>query len=104
VILARTAADTPRSGLEHALAASTLLDWDGDAGADIAALLRAQQEDGSWRRGALYHGGRARLRTGGFAAPHPDTPRWGSEAISTAFAVEALSRWRDRAGIAGGQR
>lgn len=94
LLVARTAADRPGSSLEHALAAATLIDWGGDAGPHVAALLAAQQEDGAWRRAALYHGGRARRRGGGFAEPHPDTPRWGSEAITTAFAIEALARWR----------
>jgi hypothetical protein len=86
--------------MERALAACALLDWGEDAAAPIAALLAAQRPDGSWRRAALYHGGRNRLRGGGFAEPHPDTPRWGSEAVTTAFAVEALARWRARAGPA----
>jgi hypothetical protein len=82
--------------MEQALAACTLLDCSEAPTAHIKALLNSQAPDGSWRRAALYHGGRARLRSGGFAEPHPDTPRWGSEAITTAFAVEALSRWRAR--------
>ena len=96
LLVERTLAEPPRSDLEQALAACTLLDCDADAGAPVEALLAAQADDGSWQRAALYHGGRTRLRTGGFAEPHPDTPRWGSEAITTAFAVEALARWRDR--------
>jgi hypothetical protein len=92
LIAARTAAEPPASSLEHALAACALLDWRGDAAPHIDALLEAQAPDGSWRRAALYHGGRARLPSGGFAEPHPDTPRWGSEAVTTAFAVEALAR------------
>lgn len=94
LILARTAAAVPVSSLEHALAACALLDWKGDPAKHIEALLREQDGDGSWRRAAFYHGGRARLGTGGFAEPHPDTPRWGSEALTTALAVEALARWR----------
>ena len=96
LILGRTAAEPAQSDLEQALAACTLLDWDEAPEAQLEALLAAQAPDGSWRRAALYHGGRARLRSGGFAEPHPDTPRWGSEAITTAFAVEALARWRGR--------
>jgi hypothetical protein len=96
LVVGRTAAEARTSSLEHALAAAALLDWHEDAGADIAALLAGQSADGSWRRAAVYHGGRARLRAGGFAEPHPDTPRWGSEAITTAFAIEALSRWQAR--------
>ncbi|HEY0149241.1 MAG TPA: hypothetical protein VGB70_09550 [Allosphingosinicella sp.] len=94
LIVARTAADAPRSHLDHALAAAALLDWGSDAAPHIEALLAGQRADGSWPRAVLYHGGRARLPAGGFAEPHPDTPRWGSEALSTAFAIEALARWR----------
>jgi hypothetical protein len=96
LVVGRTAGEARTSSLEHALAAATLLDWDGDAQADIAALIAGQSPDGSWPRAAVYHGGRTRLSGGGFAEPHPDTPRWGSEAITTAFAIEALSRWRAR--------
>ncbi|HEX9954788.1 MAG TPA: hypothetical protein VGB48_06190 [Allosphingosinicella sp.] len=95
LILARTAGEAPSSSLDHALAAAALLDWNGDADRHIEALLAAQSPDGSWRRAALYHGGRTRLRSGGFAEPHPDTPHWGSEALSTALVVEALARWRN---------
>jgi hypothetical protein len=98
LVLARIAAEPARSDLEHALAACALLDWEEAPQTQLEALLAAQAPDGSWRRAALYHGGRARLRSGGFAEPHPDTPRWGSEAITTAFAVEALARWQARAG------
>jgi hypothetical protein len=96
LVLVRTLAEPATNDLERALAACTLLDWGEEPSTQIAALLAAQGTDGSWRRAALYHGGRARLRTGGFAEPHPDTPRWGSEAITTAFAVEALARWQAR--------
>ena len=94
LIAARTREEAAGSDLEHALAACTLLDCGEDAGPEIETLLASQAPDGSWRRAALYHGGRARLGAGGFAEPHPDTPRWGSEAITTAFAVEALARRR----------
>lgn len=92
LIAARTAAEAPVSALEHALAACALLDWGLDASGHVAALLGGQGADGSWARAALYHGGRARLKGGGFAEPHPDTPRWGSESVTTAFALEALAR------------
>jgi hypothetical protein len=84
----------PTSALEAALAVCTRLSCGSPPSDDaIAALLALQNEDGSWPRAALYHGGRARLRDGSFAPPHPDTPHWGSEALTTAFALEALSRW-----------
>jgi hypothetical protein len=94
LIAARTAQRAPANALEHALAASALLDWDRDPSRHVEALLASQGADGSWPRAPLYHGGRARLRAGGFAEPHADTPHWGSEAITTAFAIEALSRAR----------
>lgn len=93
-ILARKLGEArPESALERALAlcAAAAIGAPPD-GAALAALIACQSGDGSWPRAALYHGGRRRLRRGGFDAPHPDTPRWGSEALSTGFAVEALSR------------
>jgi hypothetical protein len=83
----------PAGALEAALAACALLS-SGSAPSDdsVAALLALQSEDGSWPRAPLYHGGRRRRRDGSFDPPHPDTPRWGSEALTTAFALEALSR------------
>lgn len=84
----------PSGALETALAACAILSCGArPEKAMMAALLALQGADGAWSRGALYHGGRARLRSGGFAAPHPDTPRWGSEALTTGFCIEALSRW-----------
>jgi hypothetical protein len=83
----------PSNALEAALAACARLSC-GSAPSDdaVAALLALQSEDGSWPRAPLYHGGRRRRRDGAFDPPHPDTPRWGSEALTTAFALEALSR------------
>jgi hypothetical protein len=98
LIAGRTAQASPANALEHALAASAMMDWSHDPSRHIEALLAAQGPDGSWPRAALYHGGRARLKGGGFADPHPDTPRWGSEAITTAFALEALSRFAEGPG------
>ena len=59
----------------------------------VSRLLLLQQPNGSWPGAPLYHGGRARLPGGAFAPVHPDTPHWGSEALTTAFAVEALARF-----------
>jgi len=89
---------TPANALEAALSLCAMLSL-GRRPNDhqVADLLARQRPDGSWRRAALYHGGRARLADGRFAEPHPDTPRWGSEALTTAFAVEALSRWLETA-------
>lgn len=94
VIAERTVFEEAATSLDHALAAATLLDWGRDPDRHIEALLAGRQENGAWPRAALYHGGRARLRAGGYAPPHIDTPRWGSEATTTAFAIEALARSR----------
>jgi hypothetical protein len=97
LILGRLATASPAGAMESALALCTLLNCgvEPEAGA-VEALLALQSDDGSWPRAALYHGGRARLGGGGFAPRHPDTPHWGSEALTTAFCVEALSRRADR--------
>jgi hypothetical protein len=84
----------PANALERALAICTLLDWNRAPSVD--ALLAAQLESGAWPAAPLYHGGRRRRRDGTFEEPHPDTPYWGSEALTTAFCVEALSRFRVR--------
>lgn len=99
LILEKLEAARPADALEAALAACASLSC-GEAPSSeaIADLLSRQRSDGAWPRAALYHGGRARLPGGGFAEPHPDTPRWGSEALTTAFCIEALSRWAKTAG------
>jgi hypothetical protein len=56
---------------------------------DIAPLLAAQHSDGSWPSAGFYHMGRRRLE------PEPRTPWWGSRALTTMFAIEALGRYRD---------
>jgi hypothetical protein len=94
LLVARTRGDVAASALDHAFAASTLMACGADASEHVEALLAVQAADGSWPRAAIYHGGRRRRRQGGFELPHPDTPRWGSEALTTAFAVEALARAR----------
>jgi hypothetical protein len=95
-LLAKLAAARPAGALEAALAACAALSC-GERPSDpaIGALIALQQPDGAWPRGALYHGGRARLPGGGFAPRHPDTPHWGSEALTTGFCVEALARWAE---------
>ena len=77
---------TPSSALEHALAACVDLDR------DIAPLLDTQLDSGGWPAAGLYHGGRRRRRDGTFDKPHPDTPWWGSEELTTLFCIEALAR------------
>ena len=90
LIAGKLAAATPSNALEHALAACALLSLGRPA--DVGMLLGAQLPSGAWPAAPVYHGGRARKRDGTFGEPHPDTPYWGSEAWTTAFAVEALGR------------
>jgi hypothetical protein len=93
LIEARAASAVPANALETALALCTAMHrGERPSEADIRGLIALQAEDGSWPRAALYHGGRLRRASGGFAPRHPDTPHWGSEALTTAFCVEALSR------------
>ena len=91
-MVTRRLAATPRAtALEHALAASALTWWGRPAEDDISSLLDMQLESGAWQRAGLYHGGRERRRDGTFAPRHPDTPHWGSDELTTAFCIEALS-------------
>jgi hypothetical protein len=88
----RIAATAPTNALEAALAVCSLNYWRiAPPPALLSRLLDGQLPSGSWPRAAFYHGGRKRRRDGSFEAPHPDTPRWGSEELTTALAVEALT-------------
>jgi hypothetical protein len=90
LIAKKIAAATATNALEHALAACALLYVGREPDAD--ALCSAQMSSGAWPAAPVYHGGRARNRDGTFREPHPDTPYWGSEAWTTAFAIEALAQ------------
>jgi hypothetical protein len=90
LIAKKLAAARPSNALEHALAICALRYC--NRAADLSALLALQLESGGWPAAPLYHGGRARKRDGTFAPPHPDTPRWGSEELTTSFCIEALAR------------
>jgi hypothetical protein len=94
IIQRRLAAAIATNALEAALAICSLAYWKCLA-ADTAVthLLDAQLDSGAWPRAAFYHGGRTRRRDGSFAPPHPDTPHWGAEELTTAFCVEALAHW-----------
>lgn len=96
VLVARLTARHPTTALEAALAACAAGYW----GVPLAleGILSTQLDGGGWPAGALYHGGRARHRDGSLTAPHPDTPHWGSEELTTAFCIEALSRGIAQAG------
>lgn len=87
MIVPRVEVATPRNALELAQAASTLLLW--NRAPDIQPLLDAQLPSGAWPRAAFYHMGREPIE----APPMP--PWWGSEALTTVFAVEALTRYLD---------
>lgn len=90
ILTTKIAHATPSNALEHALAACVLLDWNRTP--DLDALLALQLDSGAWPSAPLYHGGRRRRRDGTFDPPHPDTPHWGSEELTTVFCVEALAR------------
>ncbi|HEX8273771.1 MAG TPA: hypothetical protein VF615_14130 [Longimicrobiaceae bacterium] len=74
--------------LDTALAACALLSW-GCAPPEleraVGYLLAAQRPEGDWRAASLYFGGPKKY----FG--------WGSEELTTGFAVEALARYRDSA-------
>jgi len=88
IVLPRLRAAVPGNALDLATATATLALW-GEI-PDPEPLLAAQRSDGSWPNVGLYHMGRRRLE------PQPRTPWFGSEALTTMFAVEALSRCRER--------
>ena len=81
---------TPKSSLDQALAVCSFHYWNRPVSA--APLLAEQLPSGAWRSAPLYTGGRARNRDGSYGSAHPDTPSWGSEALTTAFCIEAISR------------
>jgi hypothetical protein len=84
MIVPRIEAAAPANALELALATSTLLLW--NRAPDIQPLIEAQLPSGAWPRCGFYHMGRRRNE------PRPKPPWWGSEALTTLFAIEALSR------------
>jgi hypothetical protein len=87
MIVPRLETATPRNGLESALATSTLLLWNRVA--DVQPLIDAQLPSGAWPRAGFYHAGLKRTSSNQF---QPTPPWWGSEALTTVLAVEALSR------------
>jgi hypothetical protein len=78
VILDRLRSIAPRTPLEHALAASVLLDWEENADAMAAAVIASQLPSGAWPVEALYKG---------------EETQWGSESLTTGLCLEALARW-----------
>jgi hypothetical protein len=87
MIVPRVEAATPRNALDLALAASTLLLW--NRAPDVQPLIDAQLPSGAWPRAGFYHAGLKRISRNEF---QPTPPWWGSEALTTVLAVEALSR------------
>jgi hypothetical protein len=87
MIVPRIEAATPRNALELALATSTLLLW--NRAPDVQPLIDAQLPWGAWPCAGFYHAGLKRISPNEF---QPTPPWWGSEALTTVFAVEALSR------------
>ena len=84
MIVPRVEDAVPTNALELALATSTLQIWDRTP--DVRPLLETQLPSGAWQRAGFYHMGQRRNE------PRPNPPWWGSEALTTVFAVEALSR------------
>jgi hypothetical protein len=89
IMVPRVEAATPRNALELAVATSTLLLWDRVP--DVLPLVEAQLPSGAWPRAGFYHMGQRRPDS------QPKPPWWGSEALTTVFAVEALTHYINRA-------
>jgi hypothetical protein len=93
LFLQRLRAHPPVTTLEQILSVSTFIDSGQQPPSElITAILSGQHSDGSWRREGLYHGGRVSSADGRLRPRSVDVRWWGSEALTTAFAVEALSR------------
>lgn len=91
LIVPRVEAATPGNALERAAAISTLLLWDRMP--DVTPLLDEQLESGAWPSTGFYHMGMKEISPNEFRAT---PPWWGSEALTTMFAMEALARVRQR--------
>ena len=87
MIVPRVEAATPHNAFELAVAISTLLLWNRDP--DVQPLMDAQLESGAWARAGFYHMGIKQISPNVF---RPTPPWWGSQALTTVFAVEALTR------------
>ena len=91
MIVPRVEATAPTNALDLALATSTLLLWNRVP--DVGPLINAQFSSGAWPRVAFYHTGLKRTDS------QPKPPWWGSEALTTVFAVEALTRYLNRTSV-----
>ena len=87
MIVPRVEAATPRNALELAAAISTLLLWNRMT--DVTLLMDQQLESGAWPSTGFYHMGIKEISPNEFRAT---PPWWGSKALTTMFAVEALTR------------
>ena len=84
MIVPRVESATPVNALQLALVATTLLLWNRVP--DVGPLIEAQLPTGAWPSAGFYHAGRRRIDS------QPAPPWWGSEAMTTVLAVEALAR------------
>lgn len=92
LILPKLLTAVPSSALEHALSLCSMLYWKGVP--PIDAIVQSQLVWGGWPSAPVYGGGRLHRRNGAYPAPSPHSATWGSEELTTAFCIEALSRWK----------
>jgi hypothetical protein len=78
LLLERLQSRPAATPLEHAFAACVLLDCDAPADAHIATIVETQLDGGGWPGAAVYG---------------DEWDARGSESLTTAFCLEALSRW-----------
>lgn len=99
IVVRHLVATSPTNALETAFAIRTLLYWNTSPDETlIGHLLESQLPSGAWPRIAIYRGGtRQRSCTGEFPPLRPNTPYWGSDELTTAYCVEALSAWQTAA-------
>jgi hypothetical protein len=92
IILPRLQATKPAHILDIALSILVQLKWQQTPQPEtLIELLNGQLDSGAWPPAAISHGGRRRRPGGGFDLPKRDTPYWGSEELTTAFCIEALT-------------
>ena len=97
LIVQRIATVAPQSALDIAHGVTSLIACGQSPPADwITQLLDAQLASGAWPCAAIYYGGRARRLDGQVGPAPPGTPYWGSEAMTTAFCLQALAQARDQ--------
>ena len=96
LIVQRMASVAPKDALELAHGISSMISCkQRPADTWITSLLDSQLANGAWPSATIYIGGRVRGPDGWFGNPPPGTPYWGSEAMTTAFCLQALAQWRD---------